>query len=73
MLSVAVMAFVVVIIGGLGSLWGSVVAGLLLGLVSGLVEAYIASGMTEMVSAALLLLTLWFRPEGIAGKKVAVP
>lgn len=71
MLNVAVMAFVVVIIGGLGSLWGSVAAGLLLGVVSGLVEAYLASGMTEIVSAALLLGMLWIRPQGMAGKAIA--
>ncbi|MDT0200462.1 branched-chain amino acid ABC transporter permease [Nocardioides sp. AE5] len=70
-LPTAVMAFAVVIIGGLGSMWGSVVAGLLLGLSTSLVEAYLATGMTDITAYSLLLIALWLRPQGLAGKKVA--
>ena len=68
MLNTSVMAFVVVIIGGMGSLWGSVAAGLILGIATGLIEGYVATGMFEVAAAGLMLLTLWIRPLGIAGK-----
>lgn len=68
--SVAIMAFVVVIVGGLGSVKGTVLAGLLIGVATSLAEGYITSGMTELIAFGTLLLVLVFKPTGFAGRAV---
>jgi branched-chain amino acid transport system permease protein len=64
----AIMAFAVVIVGGLGSIWGTVVAGLSLGIVTALVDGYVLSGMNEVIAFTLLLLILLFKPQGLLGR-----
>ncbi len=60
--------FVVVILGGLGDIFGAMLAGLLLGVVEVLTAAYLASGFKEAVAFALLVLVLWTRPAGLFGR-----
>jgi branched-chain amino acid transport system permease protein len=63
-------AFVVVVIGGLGSFSGVVVAALLVGLVKGL---FVAAGFAQLSTAAiyfLMLLVLLFRPRGLFGERI---
>jgi branched-chain amino acid transport system permease protein len=63
-------AFVVVVIGGLGSFWGVVVAALLVGLAKGLM---VAAGYAQFSTAAiyaLMLLVLLFRPRGLFGERI---
>ena len=63
-------AFVVVVIGGLGSFWGVVVAALLVGLVKGLIVAF---GYAQFSTAAIylmMLLVLLFRPRGLFGERI---
>ena len=63
-------AFVVVVIGGLGSFWGVVVAALLVGFVKGLI---IALGYTAFSTAAIylmMMLVLLFRPRGLFGERI---
>ena len=63
-------AFVVVVIGGLGSFWGVIVAALLIGLVKGLM---VAVGYAQFSTAAiyfLMLLVLLFRPRGLFGERI---
>lgn len=63
-------AFVVVVIGGLGSFWGVVVAALLVGLVKGLIVAF---GYTAFSTAAIylmMMLILLFRPRGLFGERI---
>lgn len=60
--------FVVVILGGLGDIFGALLAGLLLGVVEVLTAAYLASGLKEAVAFALLVLVLWTRPAGLFGR-----
>jgi branched-chain amino acid transport system permease protein len=63
-------AFVVVVIGGLGSFRGVVVAAILVGLVKGLI---VAAGCAQMSTAAiylLMLLVLLFRPRGLFGERI---
>lgn len=63
-------AFVVVVIGGLGSFWGVVVAALMVGLVKGLIIAF---GYTAFSTAAiylLMMLILLFRPRGLFGERI---
>ena len=63
--------FVVVILGGLGSIRGALVAGLLLGVVEVLTAAYVDSGLKEAVAFLILVLVLWTRPQGLFGRAVA--
>jgi branched-chain amino acid transport system permease protein len=63
-------AFVVVVIGGLGSFWGVVTAALLVGLVKG---ATIGLGFSQWSSAVIylmMLLVLLFRPRGLFGERI---
>lgn len=60
--------FVVVILGGLGSVAGGLVAGLLFGMIQTLSIAYLPSGLTDTISFTLLFLILLLRPNGLFGK-----
>lgn len=65
-------AFVVVVIGGLGSITGAVVAGLFLGILQTLTVAYLPSGLSETIIFGLLFVTLLVAPSGFFGSKTAV-
>ena len=60
-------AFVVIVLGGLGSIVGAVVAGLLLGIIQALGVAYLSSGVVDAIIFGLLFLTLVLRPTGLFG------
>ena len=55
------------ILGGLGSFYGSVVAGLLLGIIESLCAGLISSGYKDAVALLLLLLVLFVKPSGLFG------
>ncbi|MDB5822061.1 MAG: inner-rane translocator [Herminiimonas sp.] len=62
-------AFVVVVIGGLGSFWGVVIAAVLVGVVRGItIHFYPAAGEASMY--LLMLLVLMFRPRGLLGERI---
>ncbi|MGU3423163.1 ABC transporter permease subunit, partial [Methylobacterium sp. D54C] len=63
-------AFVVVVIGGLGSFWGVVLAALVVGVVRGL-TAYAYPPATEAAVYALMVLVLLLRPRGLFGEHTA--
>jgi len=60
--------FVVVVIGGLGSFWGVVLAGLLVGVVRG-ITLYFYPPVAEASMYVLMILVLLFRPRGLMGEK----
>ena len=60
-------AFVVIVLGGVGSFWGAVNAGLLVGLVVGLTAAF-ATDWSLLSMYLLLLAVVTFRSRGLAGK-----
>ena len=62
-------AFVVVLLGGLGSMKGALAAGMLLGVAENLVSGLIAPGYRDAVSFFLLVLVLVFRGHGLLGKR----
>ena len=62
-------AFVVVVIGGLGSFWGVVIAALLVGVVRGMTIHFVpAAGEASMY--VLMFLVLMFRPRGLLGERI---
>jgi branched-chain amino acid transport system permease protein len=61
-------AFVVVVLGGMGSIVGATLGGILIGVTESLSAVYIASGLKELVVYVLFLLILLFKPAGLLGK-----
>jgi branched-chain amino acid transport system permease protein len=66
-----VKAFAIVVVGGLGSIPGSILAALMLGYAETLVGYLISTSWTEIVSVLATLLMLVFRPAGIFGRRAA--
>lgn len=66
-----VKAFAIVVVGGLGSIPGSIAAAFLLGYAETLVAYLGSSSWTEIVSVLATLLMLVFRPAGMFGKRAA--
>ncbi|MFZ0102321.1 MAG: branched-chain amino acid ABC transporter permease [Pseudolabrys sp.] len=62
-------AFVVVVIGGLGSFWGVVLAALLVGVVRG-ITIHFAPAAGEASIYVLMFLVLLFRPRGLLGERI---
>jgi branched-chain amino acid transport system permease protein len=65
------LAFVIVITGGLGSMPGAIVGGVLIGLTEALGGFFFTPSAKTMFSFAILVLVLLFRPQGIMGRKTA--
>ena len=66
-----VKAFAIVVVGGLGSIPGSILAALMLGYAETIVGYTISSAWTEIVSVIATLLMLIFRPAGFFGRRAA--
>lgn len=66
--SLALIAFVVVCLGGFGSVPGALVAGLAIGIIESLTAFWIGPAFKDVVVFALFLAVLWFRPQGLLGK-----
>lgn len=66
-----VKAFAIVIVGGLGSIPGSIVAALMLGYSETIVAYLISTSWTELVSLVAVVLTLVLRPAGLFGRRAA--
>ncbi|MCW5680323.1 MAG: branched-chain amino acid ABC transporter permease [Xanthobacteraceae bacterium] len=64
-------AFVIVITGGLGSMPGALLGGLLIGLTEALGGLILTPSAKSMFAFAILVLVLLFRPQGILGRKPA--
>jgi len=65
------LAFIVVIIGGLGSLPGTVVAAILIGLSDGIVSVFFTPTLAKIIATLLVAFVLVFRPQGLFGKRLA--
>jgi branched-subunit amino acid ABC-type transport system permease component len=61
-------AFVVVVVGGVGSFWGTVLAGLMVGLVTGISVIFMPKA-SQIVMYVLMAIVLLVRPRGIMGEK----
>jgi branched-chain amino acid transport system permease protein len=65
------LAFVIVITGGLGSMPGALIGGILIGLTEAMAGLLFTPSAKSMFSFAILVLVLLFRPQGIMGKRAA--
>lgn len=63
-------AFTAAVIGGIGSIPGALLGGLLLGVVEIIVKAYGLSELTDAIAFGVLILVLLFKPTGLLGKTV---
>ena len=63
------LAFVIVIVGGLGSMPGALLGGILIGVSEALAGLFIAPSAKSMFSFGLLILVLLFRPQGLLGRR----
>jgi branched-chain amino acid transport system permease protein len=63
------LSFIVVIIGGLGSLRGTLVAALVIGLGDGVISMFFSPTLAKIIATLLVALVLVFRPQGLFGAK----
>ena len=63
-------AFVAAVFGGIGSIPGAMIGGILLGVIENLAKAYISSQLADAIVFSVLIIVLLVRPTGILGKKI---
>ena len=63
-------AFVAAVFGGIGSIPGAFIGGILLGVIEILSKAYISSQMSDAIVFSVLIIVLLVKPTGILGKKI---
>ena len=68
---VVIPAFLIVVLGGIGSFWGAIIAGVMVGLAVGITGAY-ATEWSILSMYILLILVVTFRSRGLLGKKSAL-
>jgi branched-chain amino acid transport system permease protein len=65
------LSFIVVIIGGLGSLRGTLVAALLIGLADGIISVFFSPTLAKIIATLVVAMVLVFRPQGLFGTAAA--
>jgi branched-chain amino acid transport system permease protein len=63
--SVILRAFIIVVVGGMGNLWGSVLAAMFIGVLEALAVIWVSPALAVIFSLAVLIITLLFRPTGL--------
>lgn len=64
-------AFTAAVFGGIGSIPGAFIGGLLLGVLETLAKAYISSQMSDAIVFLVLIIVLLIKPTGLLGKKIS--
>ena len=67
--SVGLKCFAAAVLGGIGSVPGAALGGLLIGLAETIFAGYVSSGYRDMVAFVVLITVLLLRPQGLLGKK----
>jgi branched-chain amino acid transport system permease protein len=65
-------SFVVIVLGGMGSLWGVLLGGILVGVIEEVSASFIGAQYRDLIVFAFLVLILIIRPQGLFGRKVSV-
>lgn len=65
----AIKSYVIVVLGGMGSIWGSMTAALLLGVLESFFAVYVSYDYRDAFGLLILILVLLFRPQGLFGEK----
>ena len=65
----AVKSYVIVVLGGMGSVWGAMIASLLLGVLESFFAVYVSYDYRDAFGLIILMLVLLFRPQGLLGEK----
>ncbi|MEM0944707.1 MAG: branched-chain amino acid ABC transporter permease [Pseudomonadota bacterium] len=65
------LSFIVVIIGGLGSLRGTVIAAVLVGMSDGIISVFFSPTLAKILATVLVAMVLVFRPQGLYGSRPA--
>jgi branched-chain amino acid transport system permease protein len=65
-----IIAFCVVVLGGMGYIPGALIGGLLLGVIQSLTATYLNSGLSVAITFILLFIFLVLNPQGIVGKGI---
>ncbi len=63
------LSFIVVIIGGLGSIPGTIVAAILIGMSDGIISVFFTPTLAKIIATLLVAFVLIFRPQGLFGKR----
>ena len=63
-------AFVAAVFGGIGSIPGAMLGGILLGIIENLAKAYISTELSDAIVFGVLVLVLCLKPTGLLGKKI---
>lgn len=64
-------AFVAAVFGGIGSIPGAFIGGILLGIIENMSKAYISSQLSDAIVFTVLIIVLLVKPTGILGKKIS--
>jgi len=65
----AIKSYVIVVLGGMGSVWGAMAAALLLGVLESFFAVYVSYDYRDAFGLLVLILVLLFRPQGLLGEK----
>lgn len=63
-------AFTAAVFGGIGSIPGAFLGGLLLGIIEAMAQAYISTNLANSIVFAVLIVVLLVKPAGLLGKSV---
>jgi branched-chain amino acid transport system permease protein len=65
----AIKSFVIVVLGGMGSVWGAMIASLLLGVLESFFAVYVSYDYRDAFGLLILMVVLLVRPQGLLGEK----
>jgi branched-chain amino acid transport system permease protein len=65
----AIKSYVIVVLGGMGSVWGAMLASLLLGVLESFFAVYVSYDYRDAFGLLILILVLLFRPQGLLGER----
>jgi branched-chain amino acid transport system permease protein len=65
----AIKSYVIVVLGGMGSVWGAMAAAILLGVLESFFAVYVSYDYRDAFGLLVLILVLLFRPQGLLGEK----